>query len=179
MQKFFDNLIRIILDFRQSAGEFIAPNLYIYQIISLVISGILLWGIIYCISRSGWLNRRIENWMDFLGVGDVGKRRQLRAWKQIVERIKSNDINNWKLAIMEADKILDDILKASGYRADTTDERFKQLTPDVISNLPQLQEAHRVRNRVAQELDFTITKEEAIATLKIYKKSFQEFGLLD
>lgn len=179
MQKAIDIIIKSVLDFREAALNFIGPNLYIFQLISVVISGVLLWGIIYCISRTGWLNKKIEIGMDYLGVGDVGKRRQLRAWQQIVKKIKTDNMSNWKTAILEADKILDDILKASGYRADTADERFKQLTPETISNLPQLETAHRLRNRVAQEPDLTLTKDEALATLKIYKKSFQEFGLLD
>lgn len=174
-----DATIKVTLDFREAAGAYLGPRLYIFQLMSLVISGVLIWGIIYTVSKSGWLNKRIENWMDFLGVGDVGKRRQLRAWNQIVKRIKTNDMSNWKVAILEADKILDDIIKASGFRADTHDERIKQVMPEVLSNIEQIREAHRVRNRIAQEPDFTITREEAIATLKIYKAAFQEYGLLD
>lgn len=179
MKEFLDVVIKVILDFRAEAGAYFGPRLYIFQLLSLVISGVLIWGIIYTISKSGWLNKRIENWMDFLGVGNVGKRRQLKAWSQIVRRVKTNEMSNWKMAILEADKLLDDILKASGYRADTHDERIKQVMPEALSNIEQVREAHRVRNRVTQEPDFTITKEEAIATLKIYKAAFQEYGLLD
>lgn len=179
MGNFFDILIGIVSDFREEAGSFISSNLLLFQLGSVIISGILVWGIIYAIVRSKWINRKTELWMDYLGVGDVGKRRQLRAWKQIVRKMRSDDINNWKTAIIDADKILDDIVKSSGYRADTADERIKQLAPEALSNSEEVKEAHRVRNRVAQEPDFMITKEEALATLKIYKKSFQEFGLLD
>ncbi len=179
MKEFLNVVIKVILDFRQAAGDYLGPRLYIFELVSVIISGILVWGIIFTVSKSGWLNKRIENWMDYLGVGDVGKRRQLKAWNQIVKRIKTNDVSNWKMAILEADKLLDDILKGAGYRAETHDERIKQVGPEALSNIEQIREAHRVRNRVAQEPDFTITKDEAIATLKIYKAAFQEYGLLD
>lgn len=179
MKEFIDIILELTLNFREEAGRIISSNLLLFQLGSVIISGILIWGTIYAIVRSKWINRKTELWMDYLGVGDVGKRRQLRAWKQIVRKMRSDDINNWKTAIIDADKILDDIVKSSGYRADTADERIKQLAPEALSNSEQVKEAHRVRNRAAQEPDFMITKEETLATLKIYKKSFQEFGLLD
>jgi hypothetical protein len=97
----------------------------------------------------------------------------------VIKRMNTGEMTNWKLAIMEADHVLDEIVKASGFRAPTADERFKQLGPEMFTNLAELQEAHRVRNRVAQEPDFMITKDEALKTLRVYKKSFQEAGLLD
>lgn len=179
MNALINSVVKIILDFRSAIGSFLGPNLYILQILALLISGFFVWGIIYTVSRSGWLNKRTEEWMDKMGIGDVGKRRQLRAWNQIVKKMKINDMTKWKTAILEADKILDDILKASGYRADTSEERFKQIKPEELSILSELQEAHRVRNRVAQEPDFVISYDEALKVLKIYKKAFREFGLLD
>lgn len=117
--------------------------------------------------------------MDYLGQGDVGKKRRLRAWNQIIERMRTNDLANWKAAVLEADRLMDDLLTGAGYRYDTVDERFKAITPEELSNAVQIQEAHRLRNRIAQEPDFTVTKEEALEILRVYKKAFQEFALLD
>lgn len=179
MNGILKTIIDFLLSIREVVGGFIAPRLLIFQLLSLVISGVLVWLIIYSISRSGWLNKRIEQWMDYMGKGDVGKRRQLRAWNQIIKRMKTPDLSNWKMAILEADNLMDDILKAVGYRFDTANERFKNIKVEELSNADKIQEAHRVRNRIAQEPDFTITKEEALEILRVYKKSFQEFGLLD
>ncbi len=179
MNEVLKTIIEILLDIREMVGGFISPRLLIFQLLSLIISGVFVWLIIYCTSRSGWLNKRVEDWMDYLGKGDVGKRRRLRAWNQIIKRMRTDDLSNWKMAILEADRLMDDLLKAAGYRFDTADERFKQIKPEELSNAAQIQEAHRVRNRVAQEPDFIINKEEALGILRVYKKSFQEFGLLD
>lgn len=179
MKEIINEIIKYTLEFRQAAGDFLGQYLLIFQLTSLVTSGFLVWGIIYTIARTKWINRKIEYWMDYLGAGDVGRRRQLVAWKQIVKAMRTNEIGKWKMAILEADKLLDEVLKSSGLRAATSEERFKQLTPESVSNFTQLQEAHRVRNRVAQEPDFNITKDDALSVLKVYKAAFQEFGLLD
>lgn len=179
MSDFLNTLLKLILDFRASAGAFLGPNLYIFELSSIFLSALLLWGIVFTMSESGFITKRIEEWMDYLGYGDVGKFRQLKAWKAILKKMKSVEPIDWKKAIMEADKILDDILKLSGFRSPTTDERFKQLTPEMMPNLDELASAHKIRNRCAQEPDFVLSKDEAVQTLKIYKKSFQEFGILD
>ena len=179
-QKTADTIVKYFFGFREFAGGVLDPALPVLHAAALVLSGAFLWFTIYFIAKSNWINSRIiERGMDYFGIGDVGQLRQLRAWNNVVKRMKTNEMTNWKLAIMEADRVLDDILKASGFRAPTADERFKQVGPEMFTNLAELQEAHRVRNRVAQEPDFVISKDDALQVLRVYKKSFQEAGLLD
>lgn len=179
MQVFLQQTVDEILAIRLAVGGFLGPNLYIFEILSLIISAALIWGIIFTAGQSNFFEKRIEDWMDYLGRGDVGKRRQLRVWKAILRRMKTANPTDWKLAIMEADRILDDMIRAAGYRALSTEERFKQIPPTFVANFDDVQAAHKTRNRCAQEPDFVITKEEAILALRIYKKAFQEIGLLD
>lgn len=179
MKEFINKLIEYILDFREIAGGVLGPALPTIQWIAVVLSGILVWLIIYIGVKSNWFVKRTEEWMDRFGVGSVGKWRQLRAWKHIIMRVRTKDPTQLKLAIMEADLVMDEVLKESGYRQDTADERFKELNSALLSNADQIQEAHKVRNRCAQEPDFVIGYEDALTTLKIYKRAFQEYGLLD
>lgn len=175
-----DAIVKYFFGFRETAGGILGPMLPALQVIALVLSGVFLWFTIYFIAKSRWLNSRIiEKGMDYFGIGDVGRLRQLRAWNNVVKRMQTNEMANWKLAIMEADRVLDEVLKVSGFRAATVDERFKQLGPEMFTNLAELQEAHHVRNRVVQEPDFIISKDDALKVLRVYKKSFQEAGLLD
>ncbi|MDO8466551.1 MAG: hypothetical protein Q7S83_00190 [bacterium] len=179
MEQYLQQFADGVLYFRSIMGDIIGPNLYIFELMSLVISGVLLWGIIFTATQSNYLNKRIEEWMDYLGYGDVGKLRRLKAWKQIVKKMASPNSTDWKLGIMEADRIFDDMIRAAGYRAITTEERYKQIPPEFVANFEDIQAAHKIRNRCVQEPDFALSKEEAIKVLRVYKKSFQEFGLLD
>lgn len=179
MQEYLQQFVDAVLSFRSIMGGIIGPNLYIFEILSLIISGLLLWGIVFSATQSNYLNKRVEEWMDYLGYGDVGKLRRLKAWKQIVKKMRSDDSTDWKLAVMEADRIFDDMIRAAGYRAFTTDDRYKQITPEFVANFDDIQAAHKTRNRCAQEPDFLLSKDEAVNVLRIYKKAFQEFGLLD
>lgn len=177
--KFLDYLIKISLDFREFAGNFLGPALPWLYTISIALSLLFIWGIVYSIIRSGYMNYQIDYYSDYLGLGTVGRRRQLRVWKQILKRVSSNDASQLKLAVLEADKIMDEIFKMSGYRGDTVDDRFGQVSAEVLPNIDQVREAHKVRDRIAREPDFTITQQEAKEVLKIYQQAFRALGLLE
>lgn len=156
------------------------PVMPVFYVLSIIISGVLLWFTIYCISASGWIKSKvIEKAMDMHGIGDVGKYRQLKAWKHIVKRMNTPNPANWKLSILEADALMDEVFKASGYRGPNADERFKQITPEEMPNIEELRGAHQIRNRVMREPDFALDKAEALRVIRIYQAAFREDGLLD
>lgn len=179
MQGIIQETIKSVLDFREWFLDFFGPALPWLEAISLLISGVLLWLIIFTILQTGYINRRVENFMDWAGVGNVGRRRQLRAWQKILERVKTKETASWKIAVLEADKIFDDILKASGYLGKTADERIQQVKPEALASIEKAKEAHRVARRIAQEPDFAITYPQIIDVLKVYKQVFLELNLLD
>lgn len=179
LDKIAENSINYFYKFREFSTEIFGPILPWVKVIAIIISFLLLIGIIYTVVRSGYVGFKIERWIDIFGVGDIGRRRQLRIWKQIRKLMKSKEMSNWKKAIMGCDAVFDEILKASGYRGKTVHERFKQLPSTAISNYEKMMAAHRVRDRVMQEPDFTITQEDAAEVVGIYEQAFSELGLID
>ncbi len=178
-QQAIDQAVEATLKFREWMIDFFGPALPWFWIISIVISGLLFWGIVYMIINTGFARRKVEHYMDKTGYGDVGKRRHLKAWHKIVERSKQPDETEWKMAILEADKLLDDVLRSSGYNQPTVDDRFNALSMELISNYDQVMQAHEVRGKVSKDPEFSLTHAEAIEILKIYKKALQELGLID
>jgi len=174
-----ETIITQILNFRDSVIELFLPYFGLIKFISLIISGLLLWGIIFNIIKLNFINMKIERGMDLLGIGDVSKRRSVRAWQQIKMKLRLGDEANLELAITEADKILDELFKISGYQGKNMDERLKQIGPAQLSNISDIWSAHKIRDRISQEPDFHINKQEAELIINIYKKSFQELGLID
>src|SRR3989338_330037 len=171
--------IDFALDFREVSGG-ILNSLWLYLVgISLVVSLILLWLIVYSLIGSGWVMKKYDNWSDILGVGDMGRRRQLRAWKRIMKQIKKGDVESWKMAILEADKIFDEILKMSGYRGEDVHERFFQLPQEAISNRDKIVASHEIRDKILTEPDFTLSNDEALTILRNYQRALKELGLIE
>jgi hypothetical protein len=91
---------------------------------------------------------------------------------------ESSNPNDWKLAIIEADIILDDILKKQGYAGNSLGERLKSIAPSQLESLQDAWEAHKVRNNIAhQGADFILTQRLAQETITKYQRVFTEFGV--
>lgn len=179
MKSILNPIINFALGFREIAGE-ILSSLWVYLVgISLVLSLILLWLIVYSLIGSGWATKKYDQWSDILGVGDIGRRRQLRAWKKIMKQIKTGDVESWKVAVLEADKIFDEILKMSGYRGETVHERFSQLPQEAISNRDKIVASHEIRDKILTEPDFALSNDEALTLLRHYQRAFKELGLIE
>ena len=96
----------------------------------------------------------------------------------ISTHIDSDNPNDWKLAIIEADIILDQTLKERGYAGNTLGERLRSITPNQLASIDDAWDAHRVRNKIAHEgPDFILTKRIAEDTIARYMNVFRDFGV--
>jgi len=172
-------IIDFINFFISSIINFISDNLLIIQIVSFLISSILLGLIIFFISKTDVFSEPFEHFFDVLGKVDMPKRRTIKGWKEIKHKLKSGKVDDLKSAILEADKILADILRMAGYPGKDLDERLEQMAPGEFSNLEELKQAHKFRGRITNEPDFTISLNEAQVIIEIYKKVFQELNLIE
>lgn len=97
----------------------------------------------------------------------------------IFKHIESENPNDWKLAIIEADIVLDDGLKQAGYIGTSLGERLRGISPAQMQSLDDAWEAHKVRNQIAHGgTDFVLTKRLAEDTLKQYRRVFAELGIV-
>ncbi len=97
----------------------------------------------------------------------------------IVAHIASENPNDWKLAIIEADVILDNLMKERGYAGASLGERLRSISTEQLSTLNDAWEAHKMRNMIAHEgADFVLTKRMAEETINRYRRVFTEFGIL-
>ena len=72
-------------------------------------------------------------------------------WKEIEAHAASQNVSDWKLALIDADALIDEILRRAGYQGKTMGERLKQIEPSDLDHLADLWEAHKLRNRIAHE----------------------------
>lgn len=96
----------------------------------------------------------------------------------VIEHSSSDNPNDWRLAIIEADIILDELLKERGFAGATLGERLKSISPQQLSSIQDAWEAHKVRNKIAHSgTDFVLTKRMAQETIGRYRLVFNEFEL--
>lgn len=101
-----------------------------------------------------------------------------KRWDAISENMLSEHPNDWRIAILEADIILNEILTKSGYTGDTVADKLKQVEKSDFQTLENAWEAHKVRNKVVHDVDFVLSKREAERIVKLYQSVFEEFEFI-
>lgn len=100
-------------------------------------------------------------------------------WEDIQAHINSDNPNEWRLAIIEADVMLDQTLRNAGYVGDSIGEMLKGASHSSFQTLEDAWEAHKVRNTIAHEgSDFVLTRKVAQETLTRFERVFREFGVV-
>ena len=173
------DLAQIIAAGDQAFVNFVVDSLGLLKFLSVVVSIILFYGIMALIIKTNFLGVRVDRFKEQWTNIDLTRHRTVKAWNQVLRRMKAGDESNLKLALIEADKILDEVLKLSGYRGETVADRLKQVTTAQFPNVNEIWAVHKIRNRIVHEPDFQITKPEAEEGVRIYARAFRQVGLID
>jgi hypothetical protein len=100
-------------------------------------------------------------------------------WQHILDLMNSNNVNDWKQAILGADIMLSDILDRMALPGDTMGDKLKSINKGDFPKIDDAWEAHKIRNQIAHEgSDFILTQHEALRILNLYKAIFEDFKLI-
>ena len=101
---------------------------------------------------------------------------QARRWKKVLEHVNSENQNDWKQAIIEADVMLEQLVTNLGYQGESLGEKLKRTVKGDFKSRDQAWEAHLVRNRIAHDGSaYEISQFEAKRVIGLYRLVFDEF----
>jgi len=107
------------------------------------------------------------------GGGGIGAR-----WEEVIRHIDSIKEAEWKYAVIEADKLIDELLRKAGFQGDTMGERLRSIEPGAIASLQDLWDAHKIRNLIAHDTEYTLRYAEARDAIRKYEKVLRELGVM-
>lgn len=106
-------------------------------------------------------------------------KKRTREWAEIVMALKSASVSDWKIAVLEADSLLEELFETLPYLGDNLGERLKNTPRGAIGTLEDAWAAHKLRNRIAHEgASFTMTKSEFVDALAQFERVFREFNYI-
>jgi hypothetical protein len=155
----------------------------IYSIVAIILGLLFFMGFIYAKIRYGeladeeaaMLHEDEHRWAERYGdaVHTEGR------WSEIQKHLHDDNPNSWKIAVIEADIYLEEVLGNAGYVGTTLGEKLKSANPASFTTIQDAWEAHKIRNEIAHAGgDFVLTKKVAQETLVRYERVFREFGVL-
>jgi len=102
-----------------------------------------------------------------------------KRWIKTLGYLFSQHSSDWKLAVIEADSMLEELMSQLGFKGDTLGDKLKSATQDKFRSLTSAWEVHTVRNRIAHEgASFPLSQHEAKRVIAIYEQIFREFGFI-
>lgn len=165
-----------------SGYETLVQGWYTFSVISITLSVPFLAILVYC-----WVRIRQIRYQE--GVVLRAKQRtvhhediprtQLR-WNRVEEQAGSSNPESWRLAILEADIMLAELLDMQGYRGETLADKMKQVNKAQFNSIDDAWDAHRVRNRVAHDGSaHELSAQEVRRVIGLYRRVFKEFKYVE
>lgn len=115
--------------------------------------------------------------VEFLTYRPYGFPKMRRRWQRIMKRLDTGNEAEYKLAVIEADGLLDDMLKKMRLPGETVDDRIQRITPIMIDNVAELKAAHQMRNSIVYDPDYRLNVSEAKRLLLVYQRTFEDLDL--
>lgn len=110
----------------------------------------------------------------------VGQKKKLRArWKKIRLKLESEREADYKLAVIEADHLIDDLILRLGFAGNNMAERLDNIPPGQLDYIDEIRKAHETRNKIVHDEGFVLDKESAGETLALYEEFLKYFRVLD
>lgn len=153
----------------------------IYTWIAWIVSLVALAGVVYVSRKHKEVTKEHEAHMKILEqkIAGVGVANRNEKWEHITELIASENPGDWRVAILEADIMLDELVTTMGHHGDTLGEKMKGIEQSDFKTLESAWEAHKIRNRIAHHgSDFILTHREAKRVIDLFREVFQEFDVV-
>jgi len=106
----------------------------------------------------------------------LGNEERNVRWQKVLTYLLSPNESDWRLAIMEADNILGEMLLRMQLPGESIGEKLKGVEPSDFLTLNDAWEAHKVRNQIAHEgANFQLNRRETERVIALFRKVFEEF----
>ncbi len=175
LNKFFNDFIAFFEIEQQKFLHFFP----LIKLMAGVFSGVFFIIVVWLVVKTQILAVKIRELAEAIRQSPTPKKKALKEWGAITARLQRGSESDLKLAIIEADKLLDDTVRRMGFAGETMAERLKKITPAQLSNIENIRSAHKVRNNIVHGPDYRLTRLEAETAIGVYEKALREWGLID
>ena len=148
--------------------------------ISTVVSMIALVIAVYAFVRIQEISREATKKLGLALNWSTERNQKNARWEKVEQYMTSLNSSDWKIAVLEADNMLDDIVERMGYKGPTLGERMKNIKASDFPYLDETWQAHKLRNSIAHKgTDYPLTRTEAEQAINTYHRVFKQLGYLD
>jgi len=101
-----------------------------------------------------------------------------KNWDRVLLHVESYNESEWRLAVIEADILLAELLDTMNLAGDSIGDKLKGVEKSDFNTLDLAWEAHKIRNQIAHDPSFILTQREARRVVALYESVFKEFSFV-
>lgn len=99
-------------------------------------------------------------------------------WDEIQQSLERTGFTEYKIAVIEADALVDYVLKTYGYPGETMGDRMRAVTPTHVPSIDSLWTAHKIRNEISHNTAHAIDERQAKKALDIFKRALEDLDAI-
>ena len=156
----------------------------VYSVIAIIFSLVCIVGFVYAKVRYSQLRALedkalLEEEAKWAQNYENAERTKNTRWESIQQHIQENSPEAWRIAIIEADILLEETLRDAGYAGQTVSQMLKTANTQSFTTVQDAWDAHKVRNDIAHiGSDFVLTRKSAQEAVMRFERVFREFGVI-
>jgi hypothetical protein len=109
----------------------------------------------------------------------TGKKKLQKKWNDIRQKLESQNEADYKVAVIEADDVINDLVAGLGYKGENFGERLGNIPDAQVVNIEGMKQAHEVRNRIIHDDNFQLSREDAEIALGHFEELLRDFQVLN
>lgn len=100
-------------------------------------------------------------------------------WQQVMTHFASQNPNDWRAAILDADSMLDELVTSLGYTGQNLGEKMMSIRVNDFPTLQSAWEGHKIRNIIAHEgANYNLTERQKEVTRRHFESVFRDAGII-
>jgi hypothetical protein len=147
----------------------------VFLLFSLFFLGFIIWGIF----KTTYL-KRLFLWdlKEFLFYRPIEIEEFKKEWLKIKKRLESGIEAELKLALIEADSLVEEVLDKKGYKGKDFEERVRGLIPEFLIDLEEILKVHQLRDDIIEDPTLKIDPREIQKAISVYEKILRELDAI-
>ncbi len=162
--------------------DFIA-NLDLVQILEYIRYFLMVFSVLLIFSTFYTLSKAIKMRPKFVhdqttAIMTLKKAELLEKWRQIKNKYDDGSMDSAKVAIIQADALVDTILKNAGLEGEHMADRLMNIDKSELKSLDDIWTSHKIRNNVVHTDGFDLSSDLSYKAMRGYERFLKELNII-
>ena len=111
-------------------------------------------------------------------VGKLPKTKTQNKWETISSKIESEEVDDYKKAVVLAEELFSDVLKAANFSGENLEKKLNKIPDNQLEFKEDIIWAYKLKEKILSDEDFTVDHEEAKRAVYIFQRVLKEMNIL-